>query len=927
MAETRSSRPVPLPRTPAGGSAAGPQVSPGSDPDARPGTGRGSGSRRAAPGRARRALRRTAIGAGILLGTLGLLGLAGDLWVRHRLAANLPQTAGRLAVAGLSAPATIERDAQGVPNIRGASRRDVAFATGFAHAQDRFFQMDLLRRRSAGELAELFGPPALQLDRTMRIHLFREHARRVLAASAPDLRDLLAAYADGVNAGLGTLAAPPFEYLVLRSEPRAWRPEDSVLVLFSMFTQLEDVNAATESAVTLMHDQMPEGLFQFLNPPATEWDAPIAGTPPPAPPPPGPAVFDLRRGRQASHAPRGEGTGQRAGDVADHESSPLRHGATRIAGSGWAVTGPAASSSRAGARPVAGDGRAQAGPAASNSWAVAGRLAAGGGALLANELHLGLAVPNVWYRAALSWPAEAAGQPPQRVVGATLPGAPALVVGSNGQVAWGLTNSVLDTSDLVLLDPAPGDPDRYLTPEGPKAFQHHHEVLKVRGGPDEKLAVDWTIWGPVLDKDWRGRRRAVRAVVDEPGAADFEILRLETASSLDQALDIAARSGVPALNFLAADRAGRIGWTIAGRLPRRAGFDGETASSWADGAHRWLGLVPPGAVPRLADPAAGRLWTANNRVLAGAAAAPLGRGNFVLGARARQIRDDLLALPLASVEDMRRIQLDDRALFLRRWHDLLLQVLSPQAVAADPRRRELRALVEGWGGRATVGSAGYRMVRTFRSMVRRAVFAPLTAACRKIDPELSYVDQVNQHEGPLWQLVSSQPLHLLDPRYKSWDELLLAAADAVVAVNAEQGPRLADRTWGERNTMEIEHPLSEALPIVGRRLSMPPRQLPGDDDMPRVQHPDYGATLRMVVSPGREAEGIFQMPGGESGNPLSTHYGDLYDSWAAGAAAPLLPGKPAAVLELVPRAGTGAGTPSLPARNPAAPPRAGTGAR
>jgi penicillin amidase len=884
MAETRSSPPVPLPRTPAGGAAAGPQASPGSDPGARPGTGRGSGFRRAAPGRARRVLRRTAIGAGTLLGTLGLLGLAGDLWVRHRLAANLPQTAGRLALAGLSAPATIERDAQGVPNIRGASRRDVAFATGFAHAQDRFFQMDLLRRRSAGELAELFGPPALRLDRTMRIHLFREHARRVLAASAPDLRDLLAAYADGVNAGLGTLAAPPFEYLVLRAEPRGWRPEDSVLVLFSMFTQLEDVNAATESALTLMHDQMPEGLFQFLNPPATEWDAPIAGTPPPAPPPPGPEVIDLRRARQASHAPRGG----------------------------------------ADARPVAGSVWAQAGPAASNSWAVAGRLAAGGGALLANELHLGLAVPNVWYRAALSWPAEAAGQPAHRVVGATLPGAPALVVGSNGQVAWGVTNSVLDTSDLVLLDPAPGDPDGYLTPAGPRAFQHHHEVLKVRGGPDEMLAVDWTIWGPVLDKDWRGRRRAVRAVVDEPGAADFEILRLETASSLDQALDIAARSGVPALNFLAADRAGRIGWTIAGRLPRRAGFDGETASSWADGAHRWLGLVPPAAVPRLADPAAGRLWTANNRVLAGAAAAPLGRGNFVLGARARQIRDDLLALPLASVEDMRRIQLDDRALFLQRWHDLLLQVLSPRAVAADPRRRELRALVEGWGGRAAVGSAGYRMVRTFRSTVRRAVFAPLTAASRKIDPELSYAEQVNQHEGPLWQLVSGRPLHLLDPRYKSWDELLLAAVDAVVALNAEQGPRLADRTWGERNTMDIEHPLSEALPIVGRRLSMPPRQLPGDDDMPRVQHPDYGATLRMVVSPGREAEGIFQMPGGESGNPLSTHYGDLYDSWAAGAAAPLLPGKPAAVLELVPRAGTGASTPSLPARNPAGPPRAGT---
>ena len=835
---------------------------PPAPPPPNPAAAAGPGDRAALPpvargGRRRggrhRWLRRCTFAACLGLAGLAVLGLAGGLWMRHRLAADLPRTSGRLAVAGLAAPATIARDALGVAAIGGGSRRDVAFATGFAHAQDRYFQMDLLRRRAAGELAELFGPRALASDRAMRIHLFRARARRVLAAAAPDLRDLLAAYAAGANAGLDALAAPPFEYLVLRAGPRPWRPEDSVLALFSMFAQLEDVNAATESALTLLHDQLPADLYRFLVSPATGWDAPLAGTPPPGAPLPGPEVFDLRRPRRASRP------------------HPTRQGSV-----------PA---------PQLG---------ASNSWAVAGPFTASGGALLANELHLGLTVPNVWYRAALTWPAEAAGMPPHRVVGATLPGVPAVVVGSNGQVAWGLTNSVLDTSDLVLLDPAPGGAGAYLTPWGPRRFERHVERLAVRGEPDRQLAVDWTLWGPVLDQDARGRRRAVRAVVDEDGAADFEILRLETASGLDQALDIAARSGVPALNFLAADRGGRIGWTIAGRLPLRAGFDGEIASSWADGAHRWQGLVPPAAVPRLADPPAGRLWTANNRVLAGAAAAPWGRGNFVLGARARQIRDDLLALPRATVEDMRRIQLDDRALFLQRWHDLLLAVLAPPVVAADARRGELRALVERWGGRAAVGSAGYRMVRTFRRVVARDVFAPLTAACREVAPDFRYMDHFNQYEGPLWQLVSRRPPHLLDPRYGSWDALLLAAADEVVALHAEQGPRLADRTWGERNTTAIDHPLSEALPLVGHRLSMPPRQLPGDDDMPRVQAPDFGATLRLVVSPGREQEGFFQMPGGESGNPISRHYADLYETWAAGAAAPLLPGKPVTVLELVP---------------------------
>ncbi|HEX3529042.1 MAG TPA: penicillin acylase family protein [Thermoanaerobaculia bacterium] len=801
---------------------------------------------------------------------LAVLGVLAVLCVRHRLTADLPRTAGRLEVPGLVAPAAIERDALGIPTLRGASRRDVAFATGFAHAQDRYFQMDLLRRRSAGELAELFGRPALPGDESIRIHLFRQHARRVLAASPPDVRELLEAYAAGANAGLASLDAPPFEYLVLRTDPAPWRAEDSVLVLFSMFIQLEDVNGATESALTLLHDRLPEGLFHFLSPAAaTEWEAPIEGDPPAAAPIPGPEVLDLRKTPPAVHA----------------------------------------------AANPAGERRQQ--TMASNSWAVAGGQTASGGALLADELHLTLSVPNIWYRAVLTWPSH-------RLAGATLPGAPFLVVGSNGQVAWGLTNSVLDTSDLVLLDPdpaAPQDSNRYLTPQGPRPFERRSEIIKIKGEPDHRLAVDWTIWGPVVDTDKHGRRRAVRAVVDLDGAADFAILRLETAAGIEQALDVARSSGVPALNFVAADRAGRIGWTVTGRLPRRAGFDGETATSWSDGTHTWQGLLPPAAVPRVVDPPSGRLWTANNRVLAGAAAAPLGRGNFVLGARARQIRDSLLALPRATADDMRRLQLDDRALFLTRWHDLLLQVLTPRAVAADARRGELRRVVERWGARAMIDSAGYRMVRNFRSRVFQDVFTPLLAPCLAVDPDFDYEGTVNQSEGPLWQLVTARPPHLLDPQHKSWDEELLAAADAVIARYANRGP-LAERTWGERNTVAIDHPLSDALPFLGHRLSMPPRPLPGDDDMPRVQERDFGASLRLVVSPGREEEGFFQMPGGESGNPVSEHYGDLYDGWARGAAAPLLPGRAVAVLELVPsQAFHSAATtrPSPPAPLPAPP--------
>jgi penicillin G amidase len=360
------------------------------------------------------------------------------------------------------------------------------------------------------------------------------------------------------------------------------------------------------------------------------------------------------------------------------------------------------------------------------------------------------------------------------------------------------------------------------------------------------------------------------------------------------------------MSFVVADVAGNIAWTLIGRIPRRAGAtDGELPVLPSSGSRPWEGLLAPEEVPTIAAPASGRVWAANNRIVDGDMLAKLGNGSYTLGARARQIRDGLSALDRATPADMLRIQLDDRALFLERWRKLLLDVLSPEALAADPRRRELRELVEHWGGRAAVGSAGYRMVRSYRVLLSRDVFDSLTAPCKKIDPNFDYTNFAFQMEGPLWELVTQQPPHLLNPQYKSWREQLLAAADEVVALFSSQGA-LRERTWGERNTTAIRHVLSPALPGLGKfLLDMPAAQLPGDEEMPRVQDTDYGSTLRMVISPGREAEGLFHMPGGQSGNPLSPHYSDAYEAWVRGTATPFLPGPAVHELRLVPQKGQG----------------------
>ncbi len=691
----------------------------------------------------------------------------------------------------------------------------------------------------------------------------------MLAASPPRVRAIVEAYAAGVDAGLADLGSAPFEYLVLRTAPAPWRPEDSFLVLLAMFDRLQDESGQHEAAVTLLHDRLPDALARFLLPAGSEWDAPLVGGPLAPPPVPGPEVVDLgtggrdRRASLEARPPAFPGTGQ------------------RVAGS--------------------------------NAWAVAARHTAGG-ALLANDLHLDLGVPNLWYRVLLEWPDRGAPGGRRRLVGVTLPGTPALVVGSNGRVAWGLTNSLVDTSDLVVLELDPDDPESYRTPAGPRRIEHHREVLRAADGEEREVDLPWTVWGPIVDRDPEGRPRALRWVADEPGAVGLSFMDLEGARTLDQALAVARDSGIPALDFVAADATGRIGWTIAGRLPRRLGFDGRVAGSWADGTRRWDGLLPPDEVPAVVDPPSGRVWSANQRMVDGEGLRRLGDNGYVLGARASQIRDALLALEGARPEDMLALQLDDRALFLGRWQELLLRAWSPEAVAAAPRRREARALVEAWGGRAAVASVGYRIVRTFRLTVARDLFSRLTAPCVESDPEFSYVARMDRFEAPLWAAVTARPGNLLPAGVGSWDAYLLARADEALESLTPGGAALAEATWGERNTTSIRHPLSGALPGIGRFLDMPSHPLPGDDYMPRVQHPSYGATLRMVVSPGREEEGLFEMPGGQSAHPLSPYYSAGHGAWERGDPTPLLPGP--AVHRLTLRPAGEASPAGLPSSSP-----------
>ncbi|UHQ21987.1 penicillin acylase family protein [Lysobacter sp. 5GHs7-4] len=763
---------------------------------------------------------------------VALVAAAGAWWL---LRGSLPQLEGELALRGLSAPATVQRDAHGVVTIDAASEVDAIRALGYVHAQERYFEMDLLRRTAAGELSALFGPIAVEVDQRRRMHRLRARTEQHLGSFAVDQRALLQAYTDGVNAGLGDLRARPWPYLLLRTEPERWQLADSALVGYAMYFDLQDADNTRERALWKLRPNLPPALYALLTHDGSSWDAPLFGN---------------ARGDAA---------------LPDAATLDLR-----------ALPAPDA------VKPVEVPRRNEVG---SNNFAVAGSRTGDGRAIVADDMHLGLRAPNLWFRARLRY--ADARVPGGRIdaSGFTLPGLPALVVGSNGHIAWGFTNSYGDWLDWAV---APG-----CAGEAPKAcagLRVFEEKIAVKGEAARVLRVRETAWGPLMHDNPDGSALALRWSAHLPGGLNLGLAKLVRAQSLDEAMRYAQDVALPVQNLVVGDSTGRIGWRLLGPIPQRAAGCNGAVPLAADAAAN----CPPwslrtDAAPQLIDPPGGRLWTANSRTLEGAELARIGDGGLVLGARAQQIRDDLMSKQRFDERDLLRVQLDDRAIFLARWWKLLREEAA--RAKGSPALAELSAASARWEGRATPESVSYRVVRAWRLAVHDRLIDGLTAPARARQGRDFELPELPQFEGVAWPLVSQRPPHLLPRRYPSWDALLEDAARQVRDDLAQQGP-LAQRRWGERNTAAICHPLARALPGFAKSaLCMPADELPGDVAMPRVQRQDFGASERMVVAPGREAQGIIQMPGGQSGHPLSPYWGAGHDDWVQGRPSPFLPGE------------------------------------
>ena len=752
-----------------------------------------------------------------LLLVVVVLALAGTAIVYGVLTLSLPTLDGKGRSDAVTQPVKVARDTLGQAVITAATRHDAAYGLGYAHGQDRFFQMDLLRRNAAGELSELFGKAALALDKKMRFHQLRKRSQAILKTLPEADKQLLKSYAQGVNEGLAQVGYPSFEYLLTGAEQQPWQSEDSLLVIFSMYLDLQTATFERDQALIQIQQQYGAKMVEFLTQPS-QYQAALDGS------------------------------------ILTPYSQTIPQLPTQPLAAIKSITANL--------------------EVGSNNWAVTADLTNTQAAMLSDDMHLSMAVPVIWYRAQLNYTHN---NQAYQVTGVSLPGAPAIVVGSNNKIAWGFTNGYIDTADWIALT------------DSSKTWQVN-EVITLDNGNDEIYPLTLSEYGPV--KYINNQPYALSWAAHQPYAVDMQLLQLEQAETVDDALNIASNVGIPVQNLMVVDSQGSAAWKHMGGIPART-----APSEFAINENEYVATWQQNEVirPFVKNPESGRLWTGNSRVVSAEDNARFGNGGYALGARATQIRDRLFEKQQFNEGDFYQLQLDNQARFLTPWHSLLLEQLKQQP---EHNADYINAL-DNWQQCACSTSVGYTLVKTYRDELINILFSSIEASLNQQDGTLSYVKR--DLEPTVWQLIKAQPASWVNPQFTNWEQQLQAAFEQTLTqLTAKFGNNMQNWQWGKVNELAIEHPFAKQIPLLSKLLNMPTAPGFGDSYMPAVQKTSFGASQRFIAQPGHLESAILTVPGGQSGHPLSEFYRAGFDEYVEGKHTPLLPQTFMHQIEIVP---------------------------
>lgn len=770
----------------------------------------------------------------ILLSLLSLAGLAG-LTVIYLVRASLPRYNGIIRLRRSGQKVIVRTDTLGVPSIQASSRKDAYWALGYLVARDRLFQIDLLRRSVTGHLAEIYGSFALPKDTQQRTLGLQQVAAEVVNRLPMDQLEVLEAYTQGINDYLRSMKKLPPECLLLRYKPQAWSVQDCILIGLYVFQDLTGNAEKYKRATSIMQKTLPADVVAFFTADEDLYPQVLIGGQQgrrPLPPLPVEALKSLLKCNSETVL------------------APLSDSAQQVMGS--------------------------------NSWVVGPARTQNGRTILANDMHLSLAVPNIWYKATLHYGETT-------IMGMTIPGLPGVMLGSNGHVSWGFTNSCGDFLDLIEIERNPANMNEYKTPEGWQSFEIREDQIAVRGKQPTTITIRSTIWGPVSLQPLMDKLVALHWTLLDPAAMNCQIMNMDAATDITEAVAIIQNFGAPPMNAMLADKHGHIGWTYCGKLPIRVGSDGFASRSWADGKSAWCGYVEPGELPCIVDPPEGFLCTANNRTTGKDYPYVIGY-NYSSGYRASRIGQKLREMSEIDEESMFGLQLDTTSEFYQFYCDLLITLLSPTCLAQHPQFQEAYEAILSWDGRAELASTGIGLLTSFRELLAERVLGSYLALCFEADK--SFVYGWNSLEAPLRILLHTRVPELVPSpeKYANWEVLMLDTLETCLQRLKQKHDNvpLQDLTWGQVQTIRVAHPFGFVSKLLGKIFDMPEQALPGTPFCIRATAPFYGATVRLVVSPSHEKEALFHTPGGQAGHPFARYYKNQYLHWVQGTPLPFL---------------------------------------
>ncbi len=749
----------------------------------------------------------------------------------HRLRTSAPFREGTVTLAALDGTVEILRDSLGVPHIYASTERDLYLAQGLVHASDRLWQMDQLRRVAGGRLSELFGEVTIDTDRFLRALGMERAARRDLRDYPADVQALVEAYTTGVNAALTNWKGPfPPEFFLLRVRPEAWEAAHSVSIEKVMAWDLAAYGETV--ALTRAYQRHGPELYEKVAPWYPAWGVTIVGDSP----------------REAHAERRGSGEG----DVGDPgvAARPAPGAASAVADAGDDLPLP----SGLGAALL----EATSITRASNSWVVGGARTRSGKPLLANDMHLALGHPNVWYLVGLHAPGL-------DVVGMSLPGVPGVVAGHNRAVAWGFTNANLDDIDLFVERYAGGDPGRYETPDGSAPFESFEERILVKRGDPVTVTVRETRHGPVLadlDPGDSGDAVSLRWAALDPSTTFRALRTLNGATSVTDVIGGIDLLSNPHQNVVFADTAGDFGYWMGGTVPLRADGGARTLPQrgWT-GRSDWTGVLPFADHPSVLNPTAGFVATANNRQTRDPVSLLISEEDWAPPFRAERITRLLEARSDHDVASMRAIQLDVVSEWERRYGALAVSAFRAAGLAAEADA------LESWDGAAVLESREAALLETWLRRLRTAMRIHTLG-----DQEAHY------------------PLMALTRAIEGGDP----AIDSLAREAALEATRLVGgRAWGEIHQLTVAHPMA-ALPVFGRLFGFGRAGIPRPgssftvdvagfaEDLPPYEV-THGASQRHVVDlADLDGGGGFILPGGQSGLPAHRNSWDQLERWLRG---------------------------------------------